>query len=234
MMSAPSWCCTCMEISGVKRCLSPLRCDLNQTPSSSTWARRSLPGATWSSEPVLAAAASMLMTFLKPEPRLITWKPPESVKVGPSQFMNLPKPPAASSTAAPGCRYRWYALASSACAPSSFMDSGSTALTVALVPTAMNAGVWISPCGVVMVPVRPWKPPPLSSIWAGEGLAVLARRLPTRKEKSDWGTPPFCPTPCAAGHVPAGRATKGRGSVARPTPYLSGRSQDDGCLKQAI
>ncbi len=35
------------------------------------------------------------------------------------------------------------------------MDSGSTALTVALVPTATNDGVAISPCGVWMVPVRP-------------------------------------------------------------------------------
>ena len=51
---------------------------------------------------VLAAAASMLMTFLNPEPRLITWKPPESVKVGPSQFMNLPSPPASSSTVCAG------------------------------------------------------------------------------------------------------------------------------------
>ena len=66
----------------------------------------------------------------------MTWKPPLSVKVGPSQFMNLPSPPASSTMSGPGCRYRWYALASTDCAPSSFMDSGSTALTVAFVPTA--------------------------------------------------------------------------------------------------
>ena len=85
----------------------------------------------------------------------MTLKPPLSVKVGPSQFMNLPSPPASSTMSGPGCRYRWYALASNDCAPSSFMDSGSTALTVALVPTATNDGVAISPCGVWMVPVRP-------------------------------------------------------------------------------
>ena len=38
------------------------------------------------------------------------------------------------------------------------MVSGSTALTVALVPTAMKAGVWMSPCGVWTTPVRPRRP----------------------------------------------------------------------------
>ena len=38
------------------------------------------------------------------------------------------------------------------------MVSGSTALTVALVPTATNAGVRISPCGVWMTPLRPRAP----------------------------------------------------------------------------
>ncbi len=38
------------------------------------------------------------------------------------------------------------------------MASGSTDFTVAAVPTAMNAGVWISPCGVWMVPTRPSRP----------------------------------------------------------------------------
>ncbi len=38
------------------------------------------------------------------------------------------------------------------------MVSGSTALTVAFVPTATNAGVWMSPCSVWMTPVRPRRP----------------------------------------------------------------------------
>src|ERR1700710_2565319 len=33
-----------------------------------------------------------------------------------------------------------------------------TAFTVACVPTAMNAGVWMSPCGVRMTPARPNRP----------------------------------------------------------------------------
>src|SRR6476469_3665764 len=65
------------------------------------------------------------------------------------------------------------------------MDSGSTYLSVALVPTAMNAGVWISPCGVVMVPVRPRNSPPLASICPADGGHASLRRLPTRKENSD-------------------------------------------------
>ena len=35
------------------------------------------------------------------------------------------------------------------------MLSGNTDLTVALVPTGINAGVLISPCGVVITPTRP-------------------------------------------------------------------------------
>ena len=38
------------------------------------------------------------------------------------------------------------------------MVSGRTALTVAWVPTAMNAGVWMSPCGVRITPARPSRP----------------------------------------------------------------------------
>ena len=64
------------------------------------------------------------------------------------------------------------------------MDSGSTDFTVALVPTAMNAGVWISPCGVVMVPVRPRNPPPLAASWAADGAQLSASRVPTVKENS--------------------------------------------------
>jgi hypothetical protein len=104
MMSAPIWCCTSMLDSGVNRCREPLMCETKDTPSSSTCASRSLPGAITSSAGVSTAIAS---TFLKPTPRLITWKPPESVNVGPGQFMNAPRPPAASTMSDPGCRYRW-------------------------------------------------------------------------------------------------------------------------------
>jgi hypothetical protein len=38
------------------------------------------------------------------------------------------------------------------------MASGRTDLTVALVPTGIKAGVWISPWGVVIVPTRASEP----------------------------------------------------------------------------
>src|SRR6478752_8458372 len=40
----------------------------------------------------------------------------------------------------------------------SFIDSGNTALTVAWVPTAMNAGVRMSPWGVWITPALPARP----------------------------------------------------------------------------
>ncbi len=146
------------------------------TPSSSTTARRSLPLAITSS--LCIPTASMASTFLKPTPSDMTWKPPLSVKVGPGQFMNRLSPPASSTMSDPGCRYRWYALASRACDPISAIASGSTAFIVAFVPTGMNAGVATSPCGVPITPVRPCLP---------------GSRVPMVKENwAESGTPPSC------------------------------------------
>ncbi len=100
--SAPNWCWMRIDTSGVKRCLEPFRCEVKVTPSSSTRARRVLPSAITSSS--RTPAELIANTFLKPTPRLSTWKPPLSVKVGPGQFMKAPSPPAASTTSAPGCR----------------------------------------------------------------------------------------------------------------------------------
>ena len=99
MMSAPNWCWIRMLTSGVKRWVSPLRYEVNVTPSSSTCASRVEPSAMTSSS---GTVVSIARTFLKPTPRLITWKPPESVNVGPGQFMNRPSPPAASTMSKPG------------------------------------------------------------------------------------------------------------------------------------
>lgn len=74
MMSAPSWCWICMEISGVKRWREPSMKLTKSTPSSSTRAMFffSRP-QSWPS------FCSMVSVFWKPTPWLITWKPPESV-----------------------------------------------------------------------------------------------------------------------------------------------------------
>jgi hypothetical protein len=104
IISAPISCCTCMETSAVKRCIEPSRCDLKVTPSSSTCANRSFPGAITSLSTVFAL--SMESTFLKPTPNDSTWNPPLSVNVGSGQFMKVPSPPAESIISVPGCRYR--------------------------------------------------------------------------------------------------------------------------------
>ena len=39
-----------------------------------------------------------------------TWKPPESVSIGPSHRVNACSPPSARTILSPGRRYRWYAL----------------------------------------------------------------------------------------------------------------------------
>ena len=66
--------------SGVNRWSDPSRWLRNVTPSSST-TRRS--------------------------PSETTWKPPESVRIGPSQSMNRCRPPSRSIRSWPGRRYRW-------------------------------------------------------------------------------------------------------------------------------
>ena len=123
-----------IEISAENRCSEPLSGDLNVTPSSSTNAMRSLPSAITSSD--FMPFTSIANVFLKPAPSESTWNPPESVKVGPFQFMN-------------------FAFDSRHCAPSWVIDSGSTAFIAPCVATGTNAGVLMSPCGVCRMPVRP-------------------------------------------------------------------------------
>ena len=63
-------------------------------------------------------------------PRLKIWKPPESVRIGPSQPMNRCSPPCFSITSVPGRSQRWKVLPSTICAPSPSSSSGDIALTV--------------------------------------------------------------------------------------------------------
>ena len=86
--------------------------------------------------------------------RLNTWNPPESVRIGPSQPMNRAARPAlatrSSRAAATGDRC-W--PAGSGCRPCAG-SVGVRPLTVAWVPTGMNAGVSTAPCGVSSRPSR--------------------------------------------------------------------------------
>src|SRR6185503_19094716 len=74
--------------------------------------------------------------------------------MGPSHCMKRCKPPKSRMSSSPGRRWRWYALLRIICAPIACRSSGSSDLTVASVPTAMNAGVSTTPCGVVNRPAR--------------------------------------------------------------------------------
>ena len=61
-MSEPKLFCICIDFSGDIKCFEPSICELKYTPSS--------------------------FIFLS-EPKLKTWKPPLSVRIGLSQFINL-------------------------------------------------------------------------------------------------------------------------------------------------
>ena len=126
-MSGPSAICTPMECSGVNRCVVPSRWLLKVTPPSS---------------------------ITRSSPRLTTWKPPESVRMGLSQPMNVCSPPRRWIRSWPGRRYRWYVLDSMIVAPAAATSSGWSALSVALVPTGMNWGVSTTPWGSVRRPAR--------------------------------------------------------------------------------
>ena len=80
----------CIDSSGVRNSRSPLTGDGNVTPSS---------------------------VILRSSPRLNTWKPPESVRIGPSQPMKRCRPPCAAITSSPGRSHRWKVLPSTICAP---------------------------------------------------------------------------------------------------------------------
>ncbi len=49
---------------------------------------------------------SLVMFRPSAAPKEKAWNPPESVMVGPDQFMNAPNPPAFFMISSPGCRYR--------------------------------------------------------------------------------------------------------------------------------
>src|SRR6476659_9759945 len=68
--------------------------------------------------------------------------------------MNRWRPPSSAISSSPGRKCRWYVLPSRIVVPSARSSSGSTVLTVAFVPTGMNAGVGTSPCAVCTTPAR--------------------------------------------------------------------------------
>ena len=78
-ISEPISICTCMETSGERNFLEP-----------SIWERKVTPSSV----------------ILRRSPRLNTWKPPLSVRMAPSHFINLCSPPASFTSWEPGRKNR--------------------------------------------------------------------------------------------------------------------------------
>jgi len=93
----------CMLTSGVRNSLSPLTGEANLTPSS---------------------------LILRISPRLQTWKPPLSVRIGRVQFSKRCRPPNCAITSCPGRIQRWKVLPRMICAPMVSRSRGITPLTV--------------------------------------------------------------------------------------------------------
>ncbi len=102
-MSESSAVCTCIDISGLRNTGSPFTGERNRTPSS---------------------------VSLRSSARLKTWKPPESVRIGPGQCMKPCRPPCARTTSVPGRSIRWKVLPRMISAPSPVSSSGVIAFTV--------------------------------------------------------------------------------------------------------
>ena len=77
--SDPSERCTAIERSGSRKTFEPSMGERNSTPAS---------------------------VMIRRAPRLNTWKPPESVRMGRSQCMKRCSPPSASTASAPGLSIR--------------------------------------------------------------------------------------------------------------------------------
>eukprot|EP00958_Prasinococcus_capsulatus_P022299 scaffold3134_cov414-Prasinococcus_capsulatus_cf.AAC.22 len=123
-----------------------------------------------------------------------------------SRFMNAWRPPAASMTAGPGCRSRWYVLQKMSSVPEASAWRRSRHLGVALVATMTKAGVSTVPCGVWRRPTRAW--------------LRRDRCTTSNPKKSSLGRPD--PLPRHAGSEATGRASR---PAAPPAPAGTLRPQ---------
>ena len=102
-MSEPRARCTAMDSSGPMKTLAPSTGEAKVTPSS---------------------------LILRMAPRLNTWKPPESVRIGPFHCMKSCRSPWRWITSVPGRNQRWKVLPRMICAPMSSMSRGNMPFTV--------------------------------------------------------------------------------------------------------
>ena len=83
-------------------------CMTMSEPSRSAWISMDRSGVSTCLEPLrwLEKVTASSLIFRMPE-RLITWKPPLSVRIGRSQRMNRCSPPSRATRSAPGRSIRW-------------------------------------------------------------------------------------------------------------------------------
>ena len=104
-----------MARSGDSSTMAPSRCERKVTPCSSS---------------------------LRKSDSDITWKPPESVRIGSGQFMKACRPPSAAMRSAPGPQHQMIGIAEHDLgAGRRYRPPASSPFTVACVPTGMKAGV---------------------------------------------------------------------------------------------
>ena len=81
---------------------------ITMSASSSRWISIEDSGLSMCSEPSIwlrnRTPSSLIRRSLASD---ITWNPPESVRIGPSQFMNRCSPPRSATRCAPGRSIRW-------------------------------------------------------------------------------------------------------------------------------
>ena len=126
-MSTPKADWSSIARSGVRKCRVPSSGARNSTPSS---------------------------VIRRREARLMTWNPPESVRIAPFQPMNACSPPAAAIVSTPGRAIRWYVFASTTRQSQASSQSKATPLTAPRVPTGMKQGVSTAPWRVSRAPAR--------------------------------------------------------------------------------
>ncbi|MNV67226.1 hypothetical protein D3C71_1600180 [compost metagenome] len=102
-MSEPRSRWTCIDSSGPMNTLAPSTGEAKVTPSS---------------------------LILRMAPRLNTWKPPESVRIGPFHCMKSCRSPCFLITSVPGRSHRWKVLPRMISAPVASISRGSMPLTV--------------------------------------------------------------------------------------------------------
>jgi len=118
----------------------------------------------------------------------IWYRTPESVNTDRRQFMNRWMPPSRAKTSIPGRSSRWYAFASSTCAPAASRSSTERPFTVAWVPTGMKSGVSTSPWSVSKRAALAREPLAVAITWKARrdmSVARLISQSDVRRANSD-------------------------------------------------